>query len=147
MAERSTPEASRRVDTPARPVRLADGCEWGFSRPTVRLVPTVVTHRDPLGRPIDRVEVGIGFGYPLEVQNLVQTLRTARNEGTVSQQYEAFFSLAVCLLRRAHDLDLVAACELLSVTKDELPRLVQEIMAVVSETEIEPQANSREVAP
>ena len=46
MSERMTPDSTRREEIPARPVRLADGADWGFSRPTVRLFPEVVTGID-----------------------------------------------------------------------------------------------------
>ena len=58
-------------------------------------------------------------------------MRSACEGGTVREQYEAFFSLAAALLRRAHEISLATACDLLSVPEDELPRLVRDVMAVV----------------
>ena len=128
------PESTRREEILARPIRLSDGGHWGFSRPTARLFPQVVSGLDRLGRPVERVSVVLGFGYPLEVERLISTVRSTCELGLVREQYEAFFTLAARLLLRAHDIDLSAACELLSVTEDDLPRLVREVMAVVSES-------------
>lgn len=145
MPEPITPDSTRRDEIPSRPVRLADGADWCFARPTVRLFPAVVTAIDPLGRPVERVSVGIGFGYPAEVRRLVDAVRSACTRGTVREQYEAFFAMAACLLRRAHAISLRAACDLLSVSEDELPRLVREVMAVVSEGEGVPDSTPEEV--
>ncbi len=145
MSERITPDSTRREEIPARPVRLADGADWGFARPTVRLFPEVVTGIDRLGRPVERVSVGIEFGYPPEARRLIDGVRSACEHGTVREQYEAFFSLAACLLQRAHEITLDAACELLSVSEVELPRLVREVMAVVSEAEGAPESTREEV--
>ncbi|MCA1684592.1 MAG: hypothetical protein LC745_01120 [Planctomycetia bacterium] len=146
MSEPMTPDSTRREEVPARPIRLSDGADWGLSRPTVRLFPEVVTGLDPLGRRVERVTVGIEFGYPLETQRLIEAVRSACNRGTVREQYEAFFSMAVSLLRRAHEIPPAAACQLLSVSEDELPRLVREVMAVVSEAERTPGADRVEVS-
>ena len=145
MSERMTPDSTRREGILARPIRLAGGACWGFSRPTVRIFPEVVIDRDRLGRPVERVTVGIEFGYPLETERLIKCVRAACERGTVEEQYEAFFSLAACLLRSAHEVSLASACELLCVSEDELPRLVREVMAVVSEAESPPGANPEEV--
>jgi hypothetical protein len=87
---------------------------------------------DDLGRPIERVSVDLGFGYPAEIQSLLDRVGAVCEGGTVPEQYAAFFSLAASLLRRAHDVSLATACELLEVPEDELPRLVAAVMAVVS---------------
>jgi hypothetical protein len=146
MHEPLTPDSTRRGDVPAYPIRLADGADWGFSRPTVRLFPKVVAGVDQLGRAIERVSVGIAFGYPIEVERLIEGVRSACGRGTVQDQYEAFITLAACLLRRTHEIGLDAACSLLSVSEDELPRLVREVMAVVSEADRTPEANHAEVS-
>jgi hypothetical protein len=144
MAERPTPASTRREGIPARSIRLTDGDYWDFARPTVRLTPSVATEFDQLGRPVDRVTVGIGFGHPPKINKLVSDLRAACENGPVSQQYEAFFSLAATLLRRAHDIDLAAACELLAVSEEELCRLVTEVMAVALEVQPPSEENSPE---
>ena len=51
------------------------------------------------------------------------------DSGTPAQQYEAFVSLAVSLLRHSHDVSRPEAIELLAVGDEELPRLVAEIVA------------------
>lgn len=135
MSERMTPSSTRRQGIPSSPIRLADGASWGFSRPTVRLFPKIVADLDRVGRPVERVTVGIEFGYSLETQRLIDGVRAACARGSVREQYEAFFSLAADLLRRSHEINLAAACDLLSVPEDELPRLVRDVMAVVSEVE------------
>lgn len=148
MPERMTPDSTRREGVPARPVRLADGAAWGFARPTVRLYPRVAVTADPLGRPVGRVTVGVGFGHTPEVQRLIDGVKAACGAGSVREQYDAFSALAACLLRRAHEISLPAARELLSVAEAELPRLVREVMAVVTEAEgLTPaQANPEEVS-
>jgi hypothetical protein len=132
MTARPTPESTRREGVPSRPVRLADGRDWGLSLPTVRLTPRLEVRPDEFGRPVERVTVDLGFGYPAEIQRLLDRVGAACEGGTASDQYTAFFSLAASLLRRAHDVSLVTACDLLAVPEDELPRLVGAVMAVVS---------------
>lgn len=141
-----TPDSTRRCHVAARPIRLADGALWGFERPTDRFFPMVVTDLDRLGRPAERVTLGTEFGYPLEVQRLIDGVRSACECESVGRQYEAFFTLAVCLLRRAHDISFATACDLLSVSEAELPQLVREVMAVVSEAGRTPEANPEEVS-
>jgi hypothetical protein len=130
MCDRPTPESTRREGVPVRPIRLADGSDWGFLRPAVRLTPRVVSDLDKLGRPVERISVEVGFGYPPEVQALITALTDACEHGSPPRQYEAFFALAASLLRRAHDISLSATCELLSVSEDELPRLVREVVSI-----------------
>lgn len=146
MSEIPTPDSSRRDGISARPIRLADGRDWGFSRPTVRLSPEVVTSQDRLGRPVERVSVSFGFGYPLDLLRLIEGVRLACDHGSIMQQYEAFFSLASSMLRRAHEIDLATACGLLSVSEDELPLLVREVMATVNEVEGTPEPSLAEVS-
>src|SRR5438105_943412 len=134
MCDRPTPDSSRRDEVLARPVRLSDGAAWGLLRPSVRLQPRVVPCVDALGRPVERIAVAVGFGYPPEVESLLVAVKGACDGASVERQYEAFFALASALLRRAHEISPAEACELLSVTDDELPGLVREVMAVVSET-------------
>jgi hypothetical protein len=134
MCDRPTPDSSRREGVLARPVRLSDGAEWGFMRPSVRLQPRVVSCRDALGRPVERISVEVGFGFPPEIESLIVAVKGACEGESVERQYEAFFALASALLRRAHEVSAADACELLSVTADELPGLVREVMSIVSET-------------
>lgn len=133
MSDRPTPDSSRREGVPARSIRLSDGADWGFLRPAVRLTPKVVRDHDRLGRPSERVSVAVEFGYPPEIQGLIDGLEEASESGSVDRQYEAFFALAVALLRRAHDLSASTACELLCVSRDELPGLVREVVSIISE--------------
>lgn len=135
MTETPTPDSSRRDGIPVRPIRLADGRDWGFSRPTARLSPAVHAGQDRLGRPVERISVATGFGYPLEISRMIEAVRAACDRGSIAQQYEAFFFLASSLLRRAHEIDMATACELLSVSEGELSLLVREVMAVVNEVE------------
>jgi hypothetical protein len=132
MTDRPNPESTRRDGVPALPVRLADGQEWGFALPTVRLSPRVVVLPDALGRPVERISVAVGFGYPAEVQELIDGVGAACEGGTASEQYASFFSLAAVLIRRAHDVSMATACELLAVPGNELSRLVGAVMQVVS---------------
>jgi hypothetical protein len=88
--------------------------------------------RDELGRPVERVSVDIGFGFPVEIRRLLDRVVSACEGGTTSDQYAAFFSLAAALLCRTHDVSLTTACDLLAVPEDELPLLVGAVMAIVS---------------
>lgn len=132
MHDRPTPDSSRRDGGPARSIRLSDGAEWGLMLPSVRLVPKVVADLDKLGRPVERVSVEVDFGYPTEIQSLIDALRDACGGGPVFRQYEAFFALSAALLCRTHEISPSIACELLSVSESELPRLVRDVVAVIS---------------
>lgn len=132
MKTRPTPEVTRREEVPGRPVSLADGNEWELALPTVRYSPAVAVTPDAFGRPVQGVAVAVGFGYPVEIQSLIAGLRAACERGTEAEQYAAFFSLAAALLRRAHDIDLPTACELLGVADPELPSLARAVLGAVS---------------
>ena len=95
-----TPESTRRYDVPARQIRLADGNCWGFVTPTVRLTPRVDSQIDVLGRKTEKVVVELQFGYGPKVQELLDRMREYLNADSRLCQYEAFFSLAVALLRQ-----------------------------------------------
>ena len=145
MNDQPTPGSTRREGVPCRLVRLSDGADWGLMRPTVLLRPKVRSEFDRLGRPVERVSLDVGFGYPRAIESLIDALREACEGGQASQQYGAFFSLALALLRKAHDLEPSAACELLSVTESELPRLVRDVLAVISESKEGPDGAPTEV--
>ncbi len=134
MDKLPNPEQTRREDVTSRPVRLADGHDWGFARPSRRLIPTVVEGMDLLGRRTETIAVRPGFGHPLEIQRLLDGFRASCDEGPTAEQYEAFFALAVALLCRAHEIDRSTACALLTVEGAELPRLIAEVLAVAFET-------------
>jgi hypothetical protein len=130
MSERLTPELTRREGIFMQPVRLADGREWGIALPSVTLRPRVVLSTDEFGRQSELVSVDVGFGYASEIESLCRSVRAASGSGSVEEQYGAFFSLAAALLRRAHDVSLDAALQLLTVSGDELPGLVRTISAI-----------------
>lgn len=130
MSEYPTPEETRREGVAALPARLADGREWWFVCPTVRLAPRVVSGPDRTGRTVERLTVEVAHGYPAAIQNLIDGVRLACKDGSVRDQYEAFFMLAARLLTRAHDIGLDRACELLAVTENELPRLAREVLSI-----------------
>jgi hypothetical protein len=132
MTQRSRPRSTCRDGVPSRPVILADGDTWGFALPTVRYSPAVAVSPDAFGRPVERVTVEVGFGYPLEIQRLIDGFRTASELGTAAEQYAAFFTLAAALLRRAHDLDLTTACELLEVSDADLAHVVNAALEAIS---------------
>jgi hypothetical protein len=129
MSERLTPELTRREGIFTQPIRLADGREWGIALPTVTLMPRVVVSTDEFGRQSELVSVDVGFGYPSEIEALCRSVQAASASGPVQEQYTAFFSLAAAVLRRAHDISLEAALQLLEVSGDELPALVRTITA------------------
>jgi hypothetical protein len=130
MSEFPKPEQTRRPGIPTVPIILADGRAWGFARPTLRLMPIVAPRKDDLGRHTETITVRATSGYPLEIERLLDALRSALGGGSEVTQYEAFFRLAAALLRRAHDIDLTTAAALLAVDAAELPRIVAEVLAV-----------------
>jgi hypothetical protein len=133
MPSRPTPDESRRGDVPAKCVRLSDGAGWGFLRPTVRLMPEVVRDLDELGRPVERVSIEVGFGYPPDIRARIGAVEDACARGPDAARCEAFLALAASLLLRVHDVTPAVAYELLSVPEGEVPRLVREVLSVVSE--------------
>jgi hypothetical protein len=135
MCEQSAPASTRRNGVPACTIRLADGNDWSFAEPTVRLTPRVEIQLDQFGRPVERTIVEQAFGYPPSIQRKLDDLRSSWEYESPSSQYEAFFSLAGSLLLRAHDISLATAHELLAVSDDELARLVGQIIALVSSEE------------
>jgi hypothetical protein len=141
MTDPTNPETSRRGDVPSRPIRLSDGRSWGFARPSVRLTPKLVNELDQLGRPVERMALAVGFGYPPGIERLIEKVRSASKSEPVPQQYEAFFTLAASLLLRSHDISMASGCELLSLSGDELARLVREVWAVVEEVRPKPGAD------
>jgi hypothetical protein len=132
MSDSPTPDSTRRGGVPARPIRLADGNDWAFATPTVRLIPRVETHPDLFGRSIEKIVVDLDFGYPPAIQSLLDVMWSNWEVEPVSSQYEAFFSLAGALLLRAHEISFSTACELLTLPDHELSRLVGEVLAVVA---------------
>ena len=130
MNDRPTPEHTRRPGVPADPINLADGQSWGFARPTTRLMPVVVVGEDAFGRAEERLTVEMTYGYPLEIQRLLDTLNSALEDGTEELQYEAFFALAAALLLRTHHIDLSSAAALLAVDIADLRRLADEVLVV-----------------
>jgi hypothetical protein len=133
MSEFPNPESTRREGVPFVSIRLADGRPWGFARPTPRFVPIIIDDEERPGRSTTRVVVRIAFGYSLEISRLVEAMRIASEGHSASQQYEAFCALSIALLRRVHDIPWTTAHALLSISDDELPRLVQNVLEVVSE--------------
>ena len=128
-----SPSSTRLGEVPARTIVLSDGQEWAFALPTLRISPKVETRLDELGRPVEGVVVTYGFGYPRAIERLLAAVKAAVATGTAGEQCEAFFALAAALLRRAHDVSLSTACELLTVPEDDLTRLVEAVMAVVND--------------
>ncbi len=88
--------------------------------------------RDEFGRPTEKISVEVGFGYPAEIQDLITILEESCRNGSIARQYESFFTLAVALLRHVHEISRSTACELLTVSEDDLPRLVRDIVRLIS---------------
>jgi hypothetical protein len=129
MQDLPSPEQTRHTDIPAQPIRLSDGNEWGFALPSLKLIPVVINESDDLGRQRETIKLQMAYGYPLDVRRLWDDLQHALEGGPPARQHEAFFMLAVSLLRRAHSLDLSTAAALLAVDVTDLPRLARAIMA------------------
>ena len=132
MDERPTPERTRREGIATFSITLADGNEWGLTLPSPRLRLMVVGGVDALGRPTETIRVATEFGYPLEIRRLVDDLRFACEQPGAERQYEALVRLAVALIRRAHDINPSEAASLLELGVDDLPRLVEAVLSVVT---------------
>ncbi len=146
MLDRPHPETTRREFVRNTPIRLSGGADWGFARPGLRLTPRVHVETDLLGRNVERVALDLRHGYSPLIEGLIDALRSACAHGSISEQYETFFSLAAEILIQAHDVTLQTACELLSVGDIELPRLVNEVIAVITEPGDTPPANLPEIS-
>jgi hypothetical protein len=142
MSQRPTPEATRRDGVPCRLIQLADGHQWGFALPSIRLRPRVMVGPDVLGRPTECICVDACHSQPPEVESLYHSVQAASENGSTEEQYTAFFTLAAALLRRAHEIDLDDACELLAVPCERLPDLVRAVMEVASSGERPPTPDS-----
>ena len=132
----SSPDSTRRASVPARTICLADGQLWGLASPTPRYRPEIVTGVDELGRPTETIRLMRWTGYPLPIEQLVGGLRSACRTGADSEgegrRFDALMALAVALLRRAHDLTLLEAVELLELDGPGLCRLVDAVLATVA---------------
>lgn len=146
MDERLTPERTRREGVGAFLVHLADGNAWGLALPSLRLSPRVIEGVDRLGRGITRIEVGTKFGYPLEISQLIDDLRLACQESPAQPQYEALIRLVAALILRVHNISLVDALGLLELDADEIPRLVEVVLSVVTGESLEVVVSSRKAA-
>jgi len=126
------PDRTRREGVRAYPITLADGRSWGLALPSLRLRPEVEAGVDALGRPTETIRLAAELGYPLEIRRLVADLRAACDGDEAARRYETLFRLAVALLRRAHDLSATEAATLLELGGDDLPGLVETVLAVVT---------------
>jgi len=129
-----SPDSTRRASVPVRIISLADGQQWGLALPTPRYRPEIVPGVDELGRPAETIRVVGRVGYPLPIERLVDDLRSACRVEADSEgrRFGALMALAVALLRRAHDLTLLEAVELLDLDVDGLRRLVDAVLATVA---------------
>lgn len=132
MNERPAPDRIRREGIATFPITLADGNDWGLALPSPRLRLVVVEGVNFLGRPTETIQVTTEFGYPLEIRQLVNNLRSACEQPTARAQYDALIRLAIALIRRAHEIDLREAASLLEVGVNDLPRLVEVVLSVVT---------------
>ena len=145
MDDQPTPDLTRIEGIRAFPVTLADGNEWELALPSTRFRPRVEEGVDALGRPSELIRVEAEFGYPVEIRRLVDDLRSACEGVEEGPRYEALFRLAVALLRRAHAIDRARAASLLEVDLDDLPRLVEVVLSVVTGECPENPASERKV--
>jgi hypothetical protein len=143
MDDQPTPDLTRRGGVRAFPITLADGNDWGLALPSTRLRPRVEVGVDPLGRPAEILRVEAEFGYPIEIRRLVDALRSACEGDEEEPRYETLFRLAATLIRRAHDIDLPTAASLLELDVEDLPRLVEVVVSVVTGASLESPASTR----
>ena len=127
-----SPQRSRREGVPASPIELADGNSWWLALPATRLKPEVVEGVDHLGRPSRSIRLIAELGYPMEIRRLIADLHSACDSLDPGGQYEALIGLAAALLCRAHDIEWTAAVPLLELGLEDLPRLVEAVLSVVS---------------
>ena len=132
MDDRPTPDLTRREGVRAFPITLADGNDWGLALPSTRLRPRFEVGVDALGRSTEIIRVEAEFGYPLEIRRLVDGLRSACEGDEEEPRYETLLRLAATLICRAHDIDLARAASLLALDVDDLPRLVEAVLSVVT---------------
>jgi hypothetical protein len=130
MQRLPSPDQTRRSDIAAHPIILADGNAWGFARPSLRLIPVVVTESDGFGLVRETIRIRTDYGYSLDMQCLLDDLTHALGDDTSECRPEAFFALAAALLCRAHSIDLSTATSLLAVNVADLPRIAHEIITV-----------------
>jgi hypothetical protein len=143
MDDQPTPDVTRREGVRAFPVTLSDGNDWGLALPSTRLRPRVELGVDVLGRPTEIIRVEAEFGYPIEIRRLVDDLRSACEGDEEEPRYDTLFRLAATLIRRAHDIDLATAASLLELDVDDLPRLVEVVLSVVTGECLENPASPR----
>ena len=104
MSPTPDPESTRKPDVPAHPIRLADGREWGFAQPSLRVYPVVLDAPDDDGR---TVGMGSRIGYGMGIERRKRAVLDALSEdaeGGPSLPYAPIFALAIDLLREAHEI-------------------------------------------
>src|SRR4051794_24212264 len=143
MDERPNPNRTRREGVDGFSIILADGNIWRLALPSPRLRPKVIKGVDSLGRPTQSIEVETEVGYPLEIRRLIGDLRSACELETAERQYETLIRLAAALICRAHEIDLGEAASLLELELDDLPRLVEAVLSVVTGDRLENKASIR----
>jgi hypothetical protein len=126
------PNQTRREGVAGFSITLADGNSWRLAMPSTRLRPKVIKGVDSLGRPTETIQVETEFGYPLEIRRLIDDLRAACEIETAERQYESLIRLAAALICRAHEIELGEAVSLLELELDDLPRLVEAVLSVVT---------------
>jgi hypothetical protein len=143
MDERPTPDRTRREGVEVLSITLDDGNAWGLAKPSLRLSPRIIEGVDSLGRPHATIRVATKFGYPLEIRRLIDDLRSACEQETAERQYETLIRLAAALILRAHEINLSDALCLLELGVDDLPRLVQAVLSVVTGDSLQVVASTR----
>jgi hypothetical protein len=126
-----SPEATRRPGVVTRPIRLADGRDWGFVLPSIRLIPTFYDARDEAGRTITAVAPRIERMLPPAVQARLSAILAAVDGRAPDALLRAFLSLVVELLLSSHDIDSETAIALLDFDPREFRRLVDEALASI----------------
>jgi hypothetical protein len=131
MAVIHSPETTRRPGVVTRPVRLADGREWGFFLPTLRLIPAFHGMRDETGRSITAVSYRVEANLPLAAQACLDAVMAAGDGVAPEALLRSFLALVAELLLASHDVDPEAVVDLLDLDPREFPRLVDEAFASV----------------
>ena len=131
-----SPGSTRHAAVPARSITLADGQTWGLALPGPRYQPAFVPEIDPLGRPIEAIQLAVRTGYPWPIERLIADLRSACQAGTgpedAHRRFGALMALAEALLRRAHHLSASEAVALFDLDGDGLVRLVDAVLETVA---------------
>jgi hypothetical protein len=128
MGAHPSPDETRRPGVACHTLTLADGTDWGFATPSLRLRPVV---RAGPGGPEPALGTEACVGYPLEIERLVGSVESELEGDSAEALVDSFLSLASALLRRCHDVNASQAAALLDVDEEAFAGLARRVFAVL----------------